>query len=151
MSQIVEVTEERNNGRPISPFRTKSLVVQNIESINDEGGKAQIFMRGKGTKDERLVSESYNTVSDAANAAPTADVKRVVKVTVKAKQGDLEERTTPYSKAIPKNQIVEFYADDQEPNDSQIVVVEGVNPGSAERSVYLVDDTYTALKAEFDA
>lgn len=149
MSQFIEVTEEQNNGATHETAITKSLVLSAIDDFVAEGSKTIIFVKGRGQKDTRLVSEDYATVLAAANAAPSADVERVVDFTVKAMQGDLESRVTPYNKGINKDQVIEFYADPQDANDS--IVVTSLSKNEAERVVYTVDDTYANIKSSFDA
>lgn len=153
MAQFIEVTEKEQNGiSNVSPI-TKSYVVHNIESAQpvDVNGVNDtiIFLGGRKTKDVRRVDEEYVDVIADANAAPSADVERILDLTIKAKQGDLEERITPYSKGILKNQVVEFYADPNDAADSIVVVKVGDN--NAERIIYTVDEDYAAIKASFDA
>lgn len=150
MAQFIEVTEKDQNGNSESaPNLVKSLVVHNIESAQAQGADTLIFMAGRGLKDVRTVDEDYATVLAAINAAPTADVQRSVDLVVKKREGELEERVTPYNKAIEKNRIVEFYENPNAVGDSVVIVKKDHN--RAERVVYYVDNTYASLKSDFDA
>ena len=100
-------------------------------------------------KDLRRVEQDYTTVLGLINAAPTADVERTVDLTVKKREGELEERVTPYSKAVEKSRIVEFFVDPNVAGDSIVVVKK--DHKRAERVIYYVENSYIQLKASFDA
>ena len=151
--KIFSDTEKNQNGSLHATPITKSYVVANIESHQavDASGTndSEIFLSGRGTKDLRRVDQNYAAVLAAINAAATANVEKTVDLSVKKKDGQLEERVVPFNKAIEKDRIVEFYEDPNVSGDSIVIVKKDVN--RAERVIYYVSDTYTALKASFDA
>lgn len=153
MAQSIEVTEKVNNGIENATSIVKSYVVANIESHQavDASGEddSEIFLNGRGMKDLRRVEQDYTTVLGLINAAPTADVERTVDLTVKKREGELEERVTPYSKAVEKSRIVEFFVDPNVAGDSIVVVKK--DHKRAERVIYYVENSYIQLKASFDA
>jgi len=153
MAQSIEVTEKVNNGIENATSIVKSYVVANIESHQavDASGDddSEIFLNGRGMKDLRRVEQDYATVLGLINAPSTADVERTVDLIVKKREGQLEERTTIYNKAIEKSRIVEFYLDANSPGDSIVVVKKDYK--RAERVIYYVQNSYNQLKASFDA
>jgi hypothetical protein len=144
MAQSIEVTELENNGTINKTPVTKSLNVLYIESIGEtrDNLNSEIFMSGKSTKDFRVCLETQAALVLLANAAPTADIVRVLDLTVVNKVGNLPRET--YKKAINKYEVVEFYADTQEPTNTVVIVQETEN--NAERSVYIVDEDYSTVK-----
>jgi len=153
MAQSIEVTEKVNNGIENATSIVKSYVVANIESHQgvDASGDddSEIFLNGRGMKDLRRVEQDYATVLGLINAPSTADDERTVDLIVKKREGQLEERTTIYNKAIEKSRIVEFYLDVNSPGDSIVVVKK--DHKRAERVIYYVQNSYIQLKASFDA
>jgi len=147
MAQFVEVTEEINNGTTNDTPITKSLNTHFLKSSQVNGTGAEVIMRGRGTMDSRIVSETNAAVLAAANAAPTSDVEKMLSLTVKKGPSGRTE-STPFALSMAKINVTEFYADLQDNTDS-IVIVSG-DDNQAERRVYLVDETYAALKTAFD-
>ena len=151
MAQSIEVTEKVVNGKTLGTPLVKSLntsYIERTQAVDASGtNDTEIFLGGRNTKDLRRVDETQAAVLAAMNAAPTTDIETGLSVTVKKKEGDLEERITPYLLTIAKSQIVEYYADPNDDTDSIIIVA--VNDNSAERTIYTVDDTYAALKAKW--
>ena len=146
MAQSVEVTEEVNNGTTNNTPITKSINTRYLKSSQDQGSGALLVVAGRDTMDTRVVSEDNATVLAAANGVTTTDIEKLLAVTVlKGPSG--REVAAPFAKSIAKIDIVEFYADLQTPTDSVIVLQADKN--DAERKVYIVDETYTAIKAKW--
>jgi hypothetical protein len=108
----------------------------------------EVFLEGKSGKDLRRINEIYSDVLTAINTASTADVEKVIDLTIRKKEGQLEERVTPYKKSIEKSRIVEFQADPNLSDNSIVTVKKGKG---AERVIYYVSNTYGAIKASFNA
>lgn len=153
MAQSIEVTEKVQNGITNATPVVKSYVVANIEShqaVDASGANdSEVFLTGRGMKDLRRVDQDYASVLALINAAPSADVEKTVDLVVKRKDGQLEERVTPFNKAVEKHRIVEFYEDTNAAGNSVVIVKKDDN--RAERVIYYVTNTYAALKASFDA
>lgn len=149
MAQAIEVTEKAVNGKTHQTAITKSYNTALIETVNNltvvGGDDAEVFLGGRATKDVRTTNEDQATIDLLMNAAPTTDIEKGLLLTVKAKDGQLESNTTPYVKIFGKAQVVEFFADPNDATDSFVITRYGKN--NAERSVYLVDETYAAIKA----
>jgi hypothetical protein len=145
MSQVIEITEEINNGTTNQTPITKSLNVDYVKGNQDRAtGGSEIEMAGRSTKDSRIVSEDASTVLAAANAAPTTDIERLMALTVVRFPGKLEE-ATPVARNFAKREVVEFYANPQDAG--QTVIVEAEDKNSAERQVYIVDEDYATVGA----
>ena len=151
MAQSFEVTEKVVNGKTHATAITKSYnsaFVDRFVGVDASGtDDTEVFLKGRATKDLRRVNENYAAVLAAMNAAPTTDIEKAISLTVKAKQGDLEERITPYLQGFGKLSIVEYYADPNDANDSIVITAKGKN--DMERQVWTVDDTYAAIKAKW--
>lgn len=145
--QSIEVTEEVVNGFTHSTAITKSYNTFFIKDTAVNGTGCEIELYGRATKDTRKVTETNAAVLSAANAAPTTDIEKLLAVTVKARQGDVESAVTPYAMNLSKRSIVEYYADPNDANDS--IVIQSIDKNSVERIIYTVDETYAALKADW--
>ena len=151
MAQSFEVTEKINNGKTLATPLTKSYNTQYVERARgvDATGTddTEIFLAGRNTKDLRRVDENYATVLAAMNAPVTTDIEKGLSLTVKYKQGDLPENVTPYLQIFGKHEIVEYFADPNNPTDTVIIVATGET--NIEREVYFVDEEYPDVKAKW--
>jgi len=147
MAQSFEVTEVSVNGNSHKTALTKSYNSFFVKNTKVNGSGCELELLGRATKDVRIVSESNAAVLAAANAAPTTTIEKLLAVTVKSKQGDLESRITPYAMSLSKNTIVEYYADPNDAADTIVIVAREKN--TVERIIYTVDETYAAIKAKF--
>jgi len=62
MSILIQVTEESNRQGTNNPFIQKLYGVPNISLIRDNGTSASIIIDGRKNNEERIVSESYETI-----------------------------------------------------------------------------------------
>lgn len=151
MAQSLEVTEKVVNGFTHPTAITKSYnsaFVETFRGVDAAGDDdTEIFLRGRATKDLRRVDENYAAVLAAANGVTTTAIETALSLTVKAAPGDLEADITPYLQGFPKNQVVEFYADPNDANDSIVITARGKN--GLERDVWTVDEAYAAIKANW--
>jgi len=149
MAQALEVTEKSVNGIEHSAPILKSI---NSDYVNyfigvDATGSddTEVSLRGRATKDTRIVDENYAGVLAVMNGATTTQVEKALSLTVKKSPGKADFESVPYLQAFTKLTVVEFYANPQDAADTIIVVARGKN--DMERKNYIVDDTYADVKA----
>ncbi len=152
MAQSFEVTEKVVNGKTHQTAIVKSYNTSFVETATavDASGADDtlVFLAGRATKDLRRVDEDYAAVVAAMNAASAGYDKSGVSLTVKAAPGDTVENTTPYAQMFAKSDVVEFFANPNDAADSFVITQTGAN--NQERSVWLVDDLYSAIKTDFN-
>jgi len=68
MSILIQVTEESNRQGANNPFIQKLYGVPNISLIRDNGASASIIIDGRKNNEERVVSESYETIKLAVES-----------------------------------------------------------------------------------
>jgi len=151
MAQALEVTEKEVNGKIHATPITKSInsdFVEYFRGVDASGADdSEIFLKGRATKDLRIVDENYAAVLAVMNGATTTQVEKAVSLTVKKKEGQLESEVIPYLRGFSKIKIVEFYEDPNASGDSVVITSRGKN--DMERDTWYVSETYTAIKAKF--
>ena len=147
MAQSIEITEEINNGKTHPSPITKSINTFYVKATQSNGAKCEIELKGRSTQDYRIVSESNSAVFALAVAAPTTDINTLFAAPVKQFPGGLELETF-VDRNFSMVSVVEFYDNPQDAGVST-VIVEAEEKNTAERAVYIVEETYTNIKAKW--
>jgi len=151
MAQALEVNEKEVNGKVHESPIIKSINTDYIEyfkGVDDSGvDDTEIFLKGRATKDLRIVEENYLAVLSGVNGATTTQIEKSLSLTVKKKDGQLESEITPYSQGFAKVKVVEFYEDPNAIGDSIVITSRGKN--DMERDVWYVGDSYDSIKASW--
>ena len=71
MPILIQVTEETNRQGINSPAISKLYGVPSISLVRDNGTSATIILDGKRSNEERIVSETYSTISDLIDVGYT--------------------------------------------------------------------------------
>jgi len=139
MSILIQGTEIQNS-QGQSTSIVKLYGVPFINTLRARDTDCVIVLNGRRNNEERIVSESYSTVSALASLGHS---DFVIPITVKAVSG-VNRDSYPYSLSIKASQIVEVYANPQDSNDSIIRVRD---EEKIEDVYYTVDETLADIVA----
>lgn len=139
MSRLVQVTEEKLNGKVHETAIVKLLAVDSIHQVFDDAGKGHVHTMDGVQLDKRETTELQGALETSMNADTTKNNVHSFPVNVKEVIG--LQGGAPRVENVKINDIIEVVAD-EDPNDSRITVR---RPFNSQRITLVVDETVAQI------